>query len=285
MSSALAIDAAGRIRVVAVERLDRPHPAVDRACGAATLPPAAAAEWRTLLPVIPTFARMRELTKSSHGLTADRFDHLAGDEIQHVVVGVGAAEAGRRRNEAQPPRDLLAVVGRRRPPEQVAGAEAEAAAVHQQVANRQLAGDEGIPHLEPGQVADDRRIPLDLALLDQQPERGRGEQLRVRRDAEQRPRIHRRRFAELAHAVALRHNHAAVLDDAERDAGDLERLHHAGDVGIEIRQSIGGCLRAKRCRGNNQDSEENSRKVQVTSSAHGCLKHVRTLARKGNAEC
>ena len=35
------------------------------ACGAATLPPAAAAEWRTLLPVIPTFARMRELTKSS----------------------------------------------------------------------------------------------------------------------------------------------------------------------------------------------------------------------------
>src|SRR6185295_2483420 len=33
---------------------------------AATLPPAAAAEWRTLLPVMPTLARMRVPTKVSH---------------------------------------------------------------------------------------------------------------------------------------------------------------------------------------------------------------------------
>ena len=33
------------------------------ACGAATLPPEAAAECRTLLPVIPTLARIRDATK------------------------------------------------------------------------------------------------------------------------------------------------------------------------------------------------------------------------------
>ena len=36
------------------------------ACGAATFAPATAAEWRTLLPSIPTFFRIRVLTKSSH---------------------------------------------------------------------------------------------------------------------------------------------------------------------------------------------------------------------------
>jgi hypothetical protein len=35
------------------------------ACGLAMFPPAAAAEWRTLLLFIPTFARTRDPTKSS----------------------------------------------------------------------------------------------------------------------------------------------------------------------------------------------------------------------------
>ena len=36
------------------------------ACGVATFAPLVASEWRTLLPVMPTFFRMRDDTKSSH---------------------------------------------------------------------------------------------------------------------------------------------------------------------------------------------------------------------------
>src|SRR5213078_2204180 len=47
--------------------IGRTRPSIS-ACGVAMLPPPppAAAEWRTLLPVIPTRARMRDETKSSH---------------------------------------------------------------------------------------------------------------------------------------------------------------------------------------------------------------------------
>ena len=38
----------------------------------------------------------------------------------------------------------------------------------EQVANRQLARDVGVVELEPGQVVDDGRVPLELALLDEQ---------------------------------------------------------------------------------------------------------------------
>ena len=44
----------------------------------------------------------------------------------------------------------------------------------------------------------------------------------------------RRRLAQLADAVALRDHHAVVLHDGERDAGHLERLHRAGDPGVEV---------------------------------------------------
>ena len=95
------VDAAGGIRVVAVERLDRHGPCRRRgACGVGDVRRrAAAAEWRTLLPVIPTFFRMRAADEVLPRLPADRLDHLAGDEVEHVVVGVGAAEARRERND------------------------------------------------------------------------------------------------------------------------------------------------------------------------------------------
>jgi hypothetical protein len=67
--------------------------------------------------------------------------------------------------------------------------------MNEQIAHRELARDVGIPHGECGQVADDRRIPVDLLLIDQQAERRRGKHFRVRRDAEQRPAVDRRRLA------------------------------------------------------------------------------------------
>jgi hypothetical protein len=169
---------------------------------------------------MPTFARIRVL--------------FTGDQIEDVVVGVGAAEAGCGADEPQPPRDLVAVVGGRRPPQQISGAEAEAAAVDEQVAHGQLARDVRIPHLKPRQVSHHRRVPLDLLLLDEQPESGGGKQLGVRSDPEQRLRVGFGRVAKLANAVALGDYHLTVLDDRQRHTRHLEGLHHALDVRVEI---------------------------------------------------
>ena len=204
------------------------------AWGAATFPPAVAAECLTLLLVMPDLREDARRDEVLPRLAAERLDDLAGHEVQHVVVGVGAAEAGRRLDVAQPPGNLLPVVGARGPPEQVARAEAEAAPVNQQVADRQLARHVRVVHLEPRQVVDDGRVPLQLALLDEQAERRGGEHLRVRRDAEQRPRVDRRRVAQLAHAVALGDDHLVVFHDGQADAGDVERLHHALDEAVEV---------------------------------------------------
>src|SRR2546430_8951957 len=44
----------------------------------------------------------------------------------------------------------------RRPPEEIAGAESQTAAMHEKVADRELARDEGVVHRKARQVVDDR---------------------------------------------------------------------------------------------------------------------------------
>ena len=86
-------------------------------------------------------------------------------------------------------------------------------------------------------------------------------------------RIDRRRLAELADAVALRHDHLLVLDDGERDAGNLEGLHRARDPLIEI----GGCgsRATRRLRGRGRarqssttriDPRKTRRRLPITAS-------------------
>src|SRR5687768_11660605 len=82
------------------------------------------------------------------GSAAHRLDDLAGHEVEHVVIGVRASKARRGPVVPKSPRDLLPIVGGRGPPEQIAGAEPEAAPVDEQIPDRDLARDEGIPHLE-----------------------------------------------------------------------------------------------------------------------------------------
>ena len=94
MSSAARHDAAGGIGVVARRRARRgarcrrPLRAASRRC-----PPRWPPECTTSLLVMPTFARIRVRTKSSQVCPLNRLDHLAGDEIEDVVVGIGAPEA------------------------------------------------------------------------------------------------------------------------------------------------------------------------------------------------
>src|SRR3546814_1424288 len=87
---------------------------------------------------------------------ARSLDHLLGDAKQDVVVGVALSETAADRHVAQALGDLARGVGGGRPEQQVTGAQSEAAAVRQQVADAHLAGDVGIGHAEPRQVVDDR---------------------------------------------------------------------------------------------------------------------------------
>ena len=165
---------------------------------------------------------------AAHGL-----DDLARGDVEHVVVGVGGAEARRRPDEAKAADDLAPAVGRFRPEQEVARAEPEAAPVDEEVADGHLARHVRVPHLEPGEVARDRAVPLELALLDEEAQ-GRGrEDLGVGGDAEERLRVDRRRLAELADAVALGQDDLAVLDHGDGHARDLEGLHDLGHVGVE----------------------------------------------------
>jgi hypothetical protein len=89
------------------------------------------------------------------------------------------------------------------------------------------------------------------------------EDLGVRGDAEIRLRIDGRRLAKLAHAVALRHYDFAVFDDGEGEAGDVELLQHASNVGVEI----GGCLRVWSSDEENGDS--NREEERENAARHG----------------
>ena len=88
------------------------------------------------------------------GLAGDFLDQLAEHDVEHVVVGIGRAEAGRRLDVAQPLDGFLAGQPGARHEHQVARAEAEAAAVDHQVAHRDLARDPRVVHLEPRDVVD-----------------------------------------------------------------------------------------------------------------------------------
>ena len=85
----------------------------------------------------------------------------------------------------------------------------------------------------------DRRVPFDLAFLDEQAERGGGEQLRIGRDAEERLRVHRRRLAELPDAVALRDATWPSLTIATETPGTSKAFNTRATYDVEIGGRIG----------------------------------------------
>ena len=119
--------------------------------------------------------------------------------------------------------------------QQVALAEAEAAAVDEQVADRHLARDPRVVHAEVGHVVDDLVVPLDLALVDQRRERRVGERLAGRSGGEDRVGVDRLVGGDVAHAPALRERDLAVLDDGDGDAGRAELLAQLLDALLEAR--------------------------------------------------
>ena len=84
------------------------------------------------------------------GLPAGGRNHFAGDDVEDVVVGVVAAEAGGRLDVAQRAHDVGAAARTARDEQQVAGTQAQSAAVDQQIAHGHLAGHPRIVHAEIG---------------------------------------------------------------------------------------------------------------------------------------
>ena len=107
---------------------------------------------------------------------------LARREEHDVLVAVAAAETPAGLQEADAAQDLVAVV-RRRPPQPVAAR--KAAAVREQVPDRQLPGHVRVSKLETGEVLRDGIVPGDLAGIDEHGEGGRGERLGAGRDGEE----------------------------------------------------------------------------------------------------
>ena len=153
-------------------------------------------------------------------LPTDLLDQLAGRHVKDVVVGIAAAETRRGFEVADSPHRLLArkiAVGNE---QQVALAEAQPAAVNEQVADRHLARDPRVPHAKIRHVVDHFVVPLDLALVDERRQRGDGKRLAGRTGEEDRVRADRLIGADLAHAPAMGESHLAVFDDGDRNAGD-----------------------------------------------------------------
>ncbi len=174
------------------------------------------------------------------GLAAHGLDQLTRHDVEHVVVGEARAEAGRRLQEAQAPHRIGAGDLGGRHEEQVTLPQSEAAAMHQQVADRHLARDPGVVHPEIRQVIDDRVVPVDLALVHEDRERGGREGLRGRTDLEQRVGVDRLRGVEAADAVSAGERDLAVLDDCDGGARHALLFHHRLDAGVEAFRRRGG---------------------------------------------
>ena len=126
---------------------------------------------------------------------------------------------------AHRPDDVVASRPRLGPEQEIPGAEAEAAAVGQQIPDRELAGDPRVVHPEFRQVVDDPVIPVELALVNQDAERGRGEGLGQRRDLKDGVGVHRVGLPNFPHTVPLGVDQLAVFHYPDGDPRSLERLH------------------------------------------------------------
>jgi hypothetical protein len=153
---------------------------------------------------------------------------------------------------------------------EIAGAEAEAAAMDEQVADRHLPGHPRIVHPEFGHMIDDLVVPLDPAAIYQDGKGRDGEGLAGRSDLEDRVGIDPPRAAEPGHSEAARHGRSAVLDDRDRRSGRAEAFAQALDSPLEIGRRIGQRGGRKQ---EKQEAEEQMRGFNASARAL----HIRLL--------
>ena len=161
--------------------------------------------------------------------------HFAGDDVQQVVVGVGGTEAVRGLQVLQAGDDVGArePVGLR-PQHQVAGAQAQAAVVDQQVAHLHLLRDPRVVHAELRQVLRDRVVPLQSAGIDQARQHAGRHRLAVGGDLEQRGSIDPLAAAGNSFAGGALVDHLPVAHHAHRQAGQLVAFERGVEGSIAL---------------------------------------------------
>src|SRR6185437_13124259 len=155
-----------------------------------------------------------------------------------------AAEARIGRQVANAAQDFGAAVGRSIP-EQVA-APAQAAAMGEEVADRDLAGDVGVVELEAGQVLRSVIVPVHAARVDHHRNGGGGEGLGIGADGEDGVGVDAVGPADVADAVASGEHHRVIVDDGDGEAGHVPVVHGVFDVLIEAGRGGGARRRALR---------------------------------------
>ena len=155
------------------------------------------------------------------------------------------------------------------PQHQVAGAQAQAAVVDQQVAHLQVRGDPRIVHAQLRQVPDHRIVPAQAALVDQPRQHRGGHRLGIGGDLEQCVGRDRLAAAGGQFAAGLHRHHPTVLDHTHGQPGQIvmfERLvdqrgdrvaiglrHRCSPRGRHVRLSPGrrpcGCRNLEQGRG------------------------------------
>jgi hypothetical protein len=219
----------------------------------------------------------------------DRLDKITCDHEHDVIILVFAAQ-GLVSIEIGQPRDEvlagdLAVI----PHHVVAG---QAGAMCHHVAWGDRLSRDRVAHPEAGQIGSYRLVPLQLAFLDQRPHHERGKRLRARRDGEERPGRDRQILLDVAMSKSLGVDHLALLDDGDRQAGDLEvldrllddrveaveRLSHDGDrigraAARELRRlagrRTGGSGLSPHCGCDQRDEDEEARQCMATAAWRG----------------
>ena len=117
------------------------------------------------------------------------------------------------------------------PQHQVAGAQAQAAVVDQQVTHLHLLADPRVMHAEPGQVPLHRIIPAQLALLHQSRQQRGGHRLAVGGDLEQRVLVDA--AAITARTFGALVDHPPLFDHGHGQPGQVLVLDHGRNIGID----------------------------------------------------
>ena len=104
----------------------------------------------------------------------------------------------------------------------------------EEIAHGDLPRNPRIPHLKPRDVLDDRSVPVQPSLLDEDSQRRRRERLRVRGDPEAGPFVHRLARFQGPDAESTSCDDSTVFHHGQRDTGHLERVHRPFDDGIEV---------------------------------------------------
>ena len=155
---------------------------------------------------------------------------------------------------------------RLRPQHQVAAAFRQAAVVHQQVADRHIPGHPRIVHRELRQVLHHRIVPAQPALLHQPRQHRAGHRLAVGSDLEQRLGGHRIAGAGHGFAETARVHHLAVLDHADRDAGQLVAFDGGAHHGID--RLRGRPRRCFACMRNRRESKPERKRCRCELADH-----------------